>query len=324
MCTEGYGWNHYIQYVNTTCKSRDSALHSYLWIKHSLNSHAKYSLLTLCSLLCIKLIHTSEYIKNFDSLEDVCASAQGPNLQPLEMVPDSTSACTNLRGLAKCSLAFECYKLPQTKEREKSNPSRRLPCQRISEITSKRKETFHCLMPLCSTSPWLWILEARKDVSIIALKYPVAETRPFFLPCLTEGKIIGMLQKYGDSDILGSCSFAEVWKKKKKKNPPQQFEKSLKERKLPIPKLLSHPEHWIFNLLVWKHPWMSPHTVKVQICGSVYETRQSQALTLSSLSLLMVIFASMRWLLRTMISPLRTLFSSSWWWDCNIEKSAIK
>lgn len=68
---------------------------------------------------------------------------------------------------------------------------------------------------------------------------------------------------------------------------------------------------------------MSPHTVKVQICGSLYQTRQLWTLTLSSLSLLMVIFASMRWLLRTMISPRRALFSSSWWWDCHTEERTI-
>ena len=45
---------------------------------------------------------------------------------------------------------------------------------------------------------------------------------------------------------------------------------------------------------------------------------QLWVLTLSSLSLLMVIFASMRWLLRRMISRLRAIFSSSWCWDCSV------
>lgn len=146
---------------------------------------------------------------------------------------------------------------------EKSNPSRRLPCRRISEITSKKKETFNCLMPLCSTWPWLRILEAPKVSR--ELKYPVTERRPF-LPGLTEGQIMGMLQKYGGSDFLDSCSFAKVWEKKKKNS----IWKVVEGTEATTPRLLSHPEHGIFNFLVWKHPWMSPHTVEVQICGSLY------------------------------------------------------
>ncbi len=57
-------------------------------------------------------------------------------------------------------------------------------------------------------------------------------------------------------------------------------------------------------------------TKKFRYYGQYY--MQPYILTLSSLSLLMVIFASMRWLLRTMISRLSALFSSSWWWDCSV------
>lgn len=85
-----------------------------------------------------------------------------------------------------------------------------------------------------------------------------------------------------------------------------------------------HPRHLLYghtshrrlsNLWACKQNIISHR----RVCVPFYPMQPS-ALTLSSLSLLMVILASMRWLLRTMISRLRALFSSSWWWDCSEKK----
>lgn len=83
--------------------------------------------------------------------------------------------------------------------------------------------------------------------SIIGLKYPGADTRPFFLPCLTEEQIIGMLQSYGRLWFCGHLKvFRSVKKKQKKK---QRFEKLPRERKQP-PRGFSHTLN-IKPLIYW-------------------------------------------------------------------------
>lgn len=104
-----------------------------------------------------------------------------------------------------------------TDQREKSNPSRRLPCGQISEITSKKKETFNCLMPLCSTWPWLWILEAPEVACGLWYNRPK-------IPSGWEWTLLSALSHWnteihdaakivGCSDFSDSGWFAEVWKK---------------------------------------------------------------------------------------------------------------
>lgn len=128
-------------------------------------------------------------------------------------------------------------------KREKSNPSRRLPCRQISEITSKKKETFNCLMPLCSTWPWLRILEASK----------VAHGFEYHRPKIYSGREQTFLlavshwrADHRDAAEIWWLWFSALQKFGKKK---QQFEKFLRERKQP-PRVFSHTLN-IESLIYW-------------------------------------------------------------------------
>lgn len=158
------------------------------------------------------------------------------------------------------------------REKNRTRPGGSPADESVKSLQRKRREEmFNCLTSLCSTRAWLWNLEAPEVAS--GLQYH----RPKISRGWHQTFLLAVFNWRADNR-----NAAELWEAlilwalkglqkcgKKTKNKTAIW-KVTKGTEASAQRLLSHPEHQTFNLLVWEHPWTSPLTGKVQICGSLY------------------------------------------------------